>query len=568
MTLEQKQQFNVPLEITFHMWEKDITITRKDGYCDISEIRNDAGVKNLSNFQKYQKVFLDEVKKEIGDEPIKTNGNTTLVHEKILERVLRWYELPEKEVIDKFVHPESRSVGQYKYNKVEILVHLESKYVNGSKFCPLFGKPMHRWMDLKGTKELLKHYADHNKIDSTEIIKKGLEYDSGDIWIPQNLLPMLAIWCSPEYAIFVSDVMNLFHMDPMKLAAMAVQEHDRQTGTKTTAFFKSTDNNDEHIEDLKEQLEYVKKQVEEHNAIIIDQNNHIITMEQLTEKQTKHIQRLKDNVYQITYEKETLIKDNQSLSEQFAPVRALMNDHPGTDVGQLALTRKQMLDKNIYPLEKELEAKDTTIKTLQEQLLIERKEKEELYDELSITQGTMDEEARDKDEYIEHLESGYAPKKGKKSDKKVTNTKETKAPKTFRPEAKFELEDFENHGIKSAAPPGSCSHLSVYTKQDYNGKHMLAFVPGRSTNYKGLKYVSRGIIKLDEKKTAEQYLELFAKSNRDAYIKYEGLTFTLDPSHTAESFERLFCKGVSEHVVSKHTAMEYKIGNKDAVCAY
>jgi hypothetical protein len=73
---------------------------------------------------------------------------------------------------------------------------------------------------------------------------------------------------------------------------------------------------------------------------------------------------------------------------------------------------------------------------------------------------------------------------------------------------------------------------------------------------------------LDEKKTTEQYLKLFAESNRDAYIKYEGLTFTFDPSHTAESFERLFCKGVSEHVVSKHTATEYKIGNKDAVCAY
>jgi len=564
MTLEQKQQFNIPSKITFHMWEKDITINRKDGYCDISEVRKTCGLKDLTDFKKHQKTFLGNAQKEIGDDPIKTEGHTTIVHEKILERVLRWYEIPETEVIDKFVHPESRSVGQYKYNKVEILVHLESKYVNGSKFCPLFGKQIWRWMDLKGTKELLKHYAGHNKIDSTEIIKKGLEYDSGDIWIPQNLLPMLAIWCSPEYAIFVSDVMNLFHMDPMKLAAMAVQEHDRQTGTKTTAFFKSTDNNDEHIEDLKEQLEYVKKQVEEHNATIIDQNNHIITLEQLTEKQTKHIQRLKDNVYQITYEKETLIKDNQSLSEQFAPVRALMNDHPGTNVGQLALTRKAMLDKNIYPLEKELEAKDTTIKTLQEQLLLERKEKEELYDEMSIAQGTMDEEARDKDEYIEHLESGYAPKKGKKKLGKAA----VNDAKAFRPEAKFELEDSENHGITSAAPHGSCSHLSVYTKRDHDGKNMLAFVPGRSTNYKGLKFVSRGIIKLDEKKTADQYLELFAESNRDAYIKYDGLTFTLDPSHTAESFERLFCKGVSDHVVSKHTATEYKIGNKDAVCAY
>jgi hypothetical protein len=548
------------------MWEKDITITRKDEFCDISEIRNDAGVKNLSNFQKYQKVFLDEVKKEIGDEPIKTNGNTTLIHEKILERVLRWYELPETEVIDKFVHPQSRVVGQYKYNKVEILVHLESKYVNGSKFCPLFGKPMHRWMDLKGTKEILKHYADHHKIESTEIIKKGLEYDSGDIWIPQNLLPMLAIWCSPKYAIFVSDVMNLFHTDPMKLAAMAVQEHDRQTGTKTTAFFKSTDDDDEHAENLKKQIEDLELDLEGKNATIFDQAGKIITLEELKKRQVILIQRLKDNVYMIKYEKELLLKDNRSLESQFAPVRALMNDHPGIEIDHLALTRKAMLDKNMYPLEKELAEKDVVIKTLQEQLQAERKEKDEAYDELSIAQGTHDEEARDRDEYIEQLESGCTFKKKKKKATKAT--KATKFPKAFRPEATFELEGFDNNGIASAAPPGSCSHLSVYTKRDYDGKNMFAFVPGRSTNYKGLMFIMRGVIKLDEKKTAEQYLESFTDDNRNAYTKHEGLTFTLDPSHNAESFERLFCKGVSEHVVSKQTATEYKIGNKDAVCSY
>lgn len=573
-----EQKFNIPSEIEVYINPKKNGVLSRDneGFVNITEIRRGKKLKDFKNYKRDQKEYLEKIEEEIGEPPVKSGEKrSTWVHEKILESVLRWYEVDEEKVIDQFVHPKNRTIGSYQYDKVEIMIHLETKHINASKFCNIFNTSVKRWNELESTQNLLKLYCktefDSEPEDpSALVVKHGLGYDSNDVWIPQDLLPMLATWCSPEYALFASKVMNLFHADPMKLVAMAVQEHDRQTGTKTTAFFKSTDDDDEHAKDLEEQLVFIKKQVEEHNATIIDQNNRIITLEQLTEKQTKHIQRLKDNVYQITYEKETLIKDNQSLSEQFAPVRALMNDHPGTNVGQLALTRKAMMDKNIYPLEKELNSKDATIKTLQEQLLLERKEKEELYDELSIIQGTMYEEARDKDEYIEHLESGYAPKKGKKkSYTKDAKTKEVKDAKAFRPEDKFELEDFNSStGITSAAPPGSCSHLSVYTKRDYDGKNMLAFVPGRSTNYKGSKFVSRGIIKLDEKKTAEQYLGLFAESNRDAYIKYDGLTFTLDPSHTAESFERLFCKGFSEHVVSKHTATEYKIGNKDAVCAY
>ena len=58
MTLDQKHQLNTPSEITFRMLEKDITITRKDGYCNISEIRKTCGLKDFIDFQKYQKNIL------------------------------------------------------------------------------------------------------------------------------------------------------------------------------------------------------------------------------------------------------------------------------------------------------------------------------------------------------------------------------------------------------------------------------------------------------------------------------------------------------------------------------
>lgn len=545
MALEQKQQFNIPLEITFHMWEKDITITRKDGFCDISEIRNDAGVKNLSNFQKYQKVFLDKVKKEIDDEPIKTNGNTTLVHEKILERVLRWYEIPEADVIDKFVHPEERTIGQYKYNKVEILVHLESKYVNGSKFCPLFGKQMHRWMDLKGTKELLNHYAGHNKIDSVEIIKKGLEYDSADIWIPQNLLPMLAMWCSPEYSIFVSDVMNLFHTDPMKLASMAIKEHDRQTGTKTTAFFKSTDNDDEHIKNLQEQLEFTKKQVEEHAATIIDQEGKILTLEELIQSQVTHIQKLKDNVYRITYEKDIAEKDFTSIVEDTKKLVSLRNEYGENVVTDQVENKKKWLDKCMIPY-------DDKIAELEKQVDAERREKIKIREEVKAladeNSSLFDEKLILEEELQEMLSSKSKKKTKSRSTKRVYN-------------------DEEHGNISSAAPAGSCHHLSIYTKRDHNGDS-IALVPGRSTNFRTYNFKYRGIINFNVKNTAEHYLTNFIDNNSNSYISYIGLTFVLDKTFTPESFERLFTIFTGDDVLSKFTYHDIKISPKDAVCCY
>ena len=528
MALEQKQ-FNIPSEITFHMWEKDITITRKDGYCDISNLRKTCSLKDLTDFKKYQKEFLHEIQKEIGDEPIKNDGHITLVHEKILERILRWYEVNETEVIDKFVQPGLRTVGQYKYNKVEILVHLESKYINGSKFCPLFGKQIWRWLDLRGTKELFKHYAEHNKIDSKAIVKKGLEYAGTDIWIPQNLLPMLAIWCSPEYAIFVSDVMNMFHNDPLKLAALAIKESDRQTGKHTVALLNTVDTKEEH--------------------------------DQLIAQLEKKVKRLSDRVFTVEYEKSIIEKDKNSIEAQFEPVRALINDYPNTSVDQLALSRKMMLDKHVAPLEKELVEKEEIIRDLEEKLSNERKDKEKAYQELYIIQESHDEEVRDKDEYIEHLENRYVT-----NSKKKTTRKKEASQSTAIKDNNLDNQIKSSIRIMSAVTPGSCSQVTIYTKRDYDGKFIFAMVPGKSDNYRSLKYTPRGSIILDRKNTAEQYIETFAKNNRNAYVNHIGLDFILTRSHTPRSFEQLFTEEHKGDIISKTDSYGYKVKDIESLC--
>ena len=231
--------------ITFDFLEEKITITREDGYCDITQLRKRESNKNLAQFSKYQKDFITKLREELKVEPIISNGNnkanTTKVHERILERVLRFYEVPES-IIDKFVKNECREIGVYEFKSerknINSVVHLKSGYVNISHFAPQFGKQGWRWPELKSVKKLLKHYSNEKGIDEKEIIKRGLGYDSKDIWVPYGLLPMVAIWCSPRYRVFVSDIMTLYHNDPMKLASVAIKEHDRQNDTHTVAIIR------------------------------------------------------------------------------------------------------------------------------------------------------------------------------------------------------------------------------------------------------------------------------------------------------------------------------------------
>ena len=42
---------NIPDNITFNAWEKDITVSRNKNWCDISELRKTCSVKDLNKFQ-------------------------------------------------------------------------------------------------------------------------------------------------------------------------------------------------------------------------------------------------------------------------------------------------------------------------------------------------------------------------------------------------------------------------------------------------------------------------------------------------------------------------------------
>lgn len=527
-----KVQYTIPTEITFNAWENDNTLFRdKIGYINITAIRNDSGSTNFANFKTTQKKYLNGKRDETKQDPIVTEGRKTWVHESILERVLRFYGVPEFDVIDKFVNPEYREIGRYKYNKVDILVHLESKYVNGTRFCMLFNKSIWRWIELKTTKKLIKHFSEDKKIEDVKILSKGLGYDSNDIWVPQNLLPMLAIWCSPKYAIFVSDVMNLFHTDPLKLAQMAIQEHDRQNDTHTVAVLHTTDNKEEHDE-LVARLEAQVDALTSENALVVRDNNH-----------------LKDVNAQIEYKNNTLEMDNLSIQDQTKAFITLRNEH-GLDAAITTMTnRKEWLDERTRPLEDKLMNHQSAIDSLREELAIARAQRDDLAAELTVLESTYTEEMLDYEEQLNNTTKIKSHRRGK-----------TKIMPKFAEEQKM---------ITSAAPADSCSHISVYTKRSED-KSYIAFVPGRSNNYKKFNFTYKGIINLNRKITAESYISEFndKKIAPQMYENYDNGVYLLNNQFTSEDLEREFTKYFKKNITFKSTKDDYRISAKDCVTCY
>jgi hypothetical protein len=195
-----------------------------DSYIDITELRLSYPRYEFAKFKKFS-----ELEKEVGVKLIKVipreGIKKTFVHERILENVLRWYELDEINVINKFVIPQIQICKQYINNKIPILVHIKKQYASASEYCLYHNKQVSEWKRCKSTEKYINNYAKVNRINTDDVVKQGLGYNSRYVWIPCELLPCLAQWCScdfnlPEFFETLSiDIKNiaLYHNEDFKI---------------------------------------------------------------------------------------------------------------------------------------------------------------------------------------------------------------------------------------------------------------------------------------------------------------------------------------------------------------
>jgi hypothetical protein len=504
------QKYSMPTEIEVYINpSKNGKLMRdKNGFIDITEIRRGKRLHNLDNLKKTQKEFLEKIEKEIGEPPIKSGEKrSTWIHEKILERVLRWYDVDEEKVIDKFVRPDSRIIGSYKYDKVEIFVHLESKHVNASKFCNTYNMPMHEWVRLPATQRLAALYCrtelDLENVEnpSEHIIKHGLGYDSDDVWIPQLLMPMLAMWCSEEYALFASKIMNMYHTDPLKLAAMAIKESDRQTGMHTVAVLHSTHDKKEHDEIVARLEARVKALNMSH-----DQINH------------------RNGLLEI---------DNFRINEQAKPFFALRDEH-NISIADLVQDKHLLLDRHKEPLKQKIKDQTIEIGTLKKEAKKAQEEITKRDKEIACMENSHNDELMNLHYDMDNMTDSKRVKKTKTPRKKATRTTKKNSKKEY-----------------------TC--IGIFTKKSWAGNE-ISFVPGNKSTYKDHK--CKGHIQLSTA-ISEKKINQFVIDNSVSYDEY---TVTVRINDSIDVIEAKFCAQFPVH--EKKILTGYSVGISDNLCHF
>ncbi|AXY04566.1 N1R/p28 family protein [Fowlpox virus] len=111
-----------------------------------------------------------------------------------------------------------------KYDKFDLIMMKENRFINATKLCKLGGKDFHRWKRLDGSKELMIKVNEMNEMwksappppDLGGIIievngsNQYTEYDIAGSYVHQDLIPHIASWISPLFALKVSKIISCY----------------------------------------------------------------------------------------------------------------------------------------------------------------------------------------------------------------------------------------------------------------------------------------------------------------------------------------------------------------------
>jgi TolA-binding protein len=303
--------------------------------------------------------------------------------------------------------------------------------------------------------------------------------------------------------------MNLFHTDPLKLAAMSIKEYDRQTGQHTVALLHSTTDKSEH--------------------------DRIVTA--LESK----IKSLNGKVDRIGYDNSLLELDNKSLVNQAQPYFTLRDEH-GIEAIDLTLSRKKMLDKYCKPYEEKIQEHVDEIKTLRENLRDAEKRANTSEGTLSTMEESYEDHLTSLQITIDEYEEGVPKTRRLKSIK----LKKPRAPRASRAALQT------NTVVRK---------MHMFTKKDYS-INALKF-SSSTTEKNGFKY--KGFLQLITSTCLTESVTKFAKEM--GYDAKEGVIMA-DPSVNVASVEDIYCKFISKNISKKQTKYGYDISPTDSLCRY
>jgi len=186
-----------------------------------------------------------------------------------------------------------------KYGKFTVIMMKKNGYINATKMCQLISKrtgtkkTFKNWNKNSASKELIEAISSMDTIISTELFKTVKGGNNRDVWgtyVHPKLIPQIAQWASPVFALKVSDIINdYFNNKELKKKNRLLHEKDDKIGELTVEIHeqniemrKQTAKIDKLLHKNK-RITHKLTNIEEQNEEMAQQNDElIISINQIT----------------------------------------------------------------------------------------------------------------------------------------------------------------------------------------------------------------------------------------------------------------------------------------------
>uniref|UniRef100_A0AAT9UQH0 KilA N domain protein n=1 Tax=Apapanepox virus TaxID=3049969 RepID=A0AAT9UQH0_9POXV len=195
-----------------------------------------------------------------------------------------------------------------KYDTFELIMMKENNYINATKLCKLEDKKFKNWLRLEGTKELISKMDEVNSVWNIKspgsdlsrvILEVGTEskgkhqYEVAGSYVHPDLIPHIASWISPLFAIKVSKIINCYVSGKYEFKLKEREEEIRKRENKIDELmellYKFNDKYDRDIAKADERYREQRKEAKEHKKQNKELSFNIKRMEEKYDRDTKEL---------------------------------------------------------------------------------------------------------------------------------------------------------------------------------------------------------------------------------------------------------------------------------------
>ena len=145
------------------------------------------------------------------------------------------------------------------YGDFKVIMNIKTGYINATKLCADGGKRFDNWLSNKNSQELIKEFHQLEFQEMTILITGGQNTTIRGTYAHPDLIPHIASWVSPKFAIKVSKIVNEF------LIREREEVIRRLTGEKSELIKMLEESEKQRKNDHKESLKMLENMTRQNN---------------------------------------------------------------------------------------------------------------------------------------------------------------------------------------------------------------------------------------------------------------------------------------------------------------